>query len=110
MTMIAYAFLQSRRLAEASGEKESAKDRLSRHCPRSAAPSSPSSLARRPTDAPIAGERSEDASNKSAKVVLALVAGSWEIVNRPILGDHDGLGRSRRALGFPLSDCASSFS
>jgi hypothetical protein len=43
MTMIAYAYLQSRRLAEASGGKESAKGRP----PRSGAPCSPFSLARR---------------------------------------------------------------
>src|SRR6202044_1421239 len=52
------------------GKKESAKGRPSRHCPRSAAPCSPFSLARRPIDVPIAGEPSEDTSNKSAKVVL----------------------------------------
>ena len=70
MTMVAYAYLQSRRLAEASG-KESAKGRPSRRCPRSGAPCSPFSLARRHIDVPIAGEPSQDASNKSAKVVLA---------------------------------------
>src|SRR6202044_1114118 len=71
MTMIAYAYLQSRRLAAASGgKKESAKGRPSRHYPRSAAPCSPFSLARHPIDVPIAGEPSEDTSNKSAKVVL----------------------------------------
>ena len=49
MTMVAYAYLQSRRLAEASG-KESAKGRPSRRCPRSGAPCSPFSLPRhRPT-------------------------------------------------------------
>ena len=73
MTMIAYAFLQSRRLAEASGGKKSAKDRRSRHCPRSAAQSSPSSPAHRPIDARTAGEPSADHSNKSAKVVLGCV-------------------------------------
>src|ERR1700727_2251933 len=52
------------------GKKESAKGRPSRHCPRSAAPCSPFSLARRPIDVPIAGEPSEDTSNKSAKVVI----------------------------------------
>src|SRR6202167_728923 len=52
------------------GKKKSAKGRPSRHCPRSAAPYSPFSLARRPIDVPIAGEPSEDTSNKSAKVVL----------------------------------------
>ena len=70
MTMIAYAFLQSRRLAEASGGKKSAKDRRNRHCPRSAAQSSPSSPAHRLIDARTAGEPSADHSNKSAKVVL----------------------------------------
>ena len=70
MTMIAYAYLQSRRLAEASGEKKSVKGRPSRHCPRSGAPSSPFSPARRPTDAHTAGERFADPANKSAKVVL----------------------------------------
>ena len=55
------------------GKKESAKGRPSRRCPRSGAPCSPFSLARRHIDVPIAGEPSQDASNKSAKVVLA----SW---------------------------------
>ena len=61
--MIACACLQSRRLAEAKG-------RPSRHCPRSGAPCSPFSLARRHIDVHIAGEPSQDASNQSAKVVL----------------------------------------
>ena len=52
------------------GKKESAKGRPSRHCPRSGAPCSPFSLARRHIDVPIAGEPSEHTSNKSAKVVL----------------------------------------
>jgi hypothetical protein len=68
--MIAYAFLQSRRLAQASGEKESAKDRRSCHCPRSTTQSSRSSPAHRPIDARTAGEPSADHSNKSAKVVV----------------------------------------
>jgi SRSO17 transposase len=63
MTMIAYAYLQSRRLAEANGRK-TAKARPSRPCPRSGAPCSPFSLARRPIDVPIAGEPSQHASNK----------------------------------------------
>ena len=102
MTMIAYAYLQSRRLAEASGEKESAKGRPSRRCPRSGAPCSPFSLARRHIDVPIAAEPSQDASNKSAKVVLdrllqpkgvglsairvmARVRGNGRIVHRTLL-------------------------
>jgi len=60
------------------GKKESAKGRPSRHCPRSAAPCSPFSLARRPIDVPIAGEPSEDASNKSAKVVLVEIGAITE--------------------------------
>ena len=71
MTMIAYAYLQSRRLAKASGGKKIRHGPPSRHCLRSAAPSSPFSLARHPIDVPIAGEPSEDASNKSANVVLS---------------------------------------
>jgi len=55
------------------GKKESAKDRRSRHCPRSAAQSSPSSPAHRPIDARTAREPSADHSNKSAKVVLVPV-------------------------------------
>ena len=54
MTMIAYAYLQSRRLAEASGGKRIPKGRPSRRCPRSGAPCSPFSLARRHIDVPIA--------------------------------------------------------
>ena len=73
MTMIAYAYLQTRRLAEASGGKRTPKARRSRRCPRPGAPSSPFSPARRPTDAHTAGERYADRSNKSAKVVLGRV-------------------------------------
>ena len=85
MTMIAYAYLQSRRLAEASGGKKSATGRPSRHCPRSGAPSSPFSLARRPIDVPIAGGTSQDTSNKSAKVVLGWQASSIEVLDRKAL-------------------------
>jgi hypothetical protein len=63
-------YLQSRRLAEASGEKRIRKGPPNPTLPRSAAPCSPFSLARRHIDVPIAGEPSQDASNKSAKVVL----------------------------------------
>ena len=70
MAMIAYAYLQSRRLAEASGGK-----RIRLGPPRPTLPairraSSPFSLARHPIDAPIEGEPSEDHSNKPAKVVF----------------------------------------
>jgi hypothetical protein len=75
MTMIAYAYLQSRRLAEASGGKKNppraAQADITRDPPRRARHSS---LARRPIDVPIAGEPSEDTSNKSAKVVLGVRA------------------------------------
>src|SRR5215813_792694 len=64
------------------GKKESAKDRSSRHCPRSGAPCSPFSLARRHIDVPIASEPSEDPSNKSAKVVL----GRRLIIRRIVAG------------------------
>jgi SRSO17 transposase len=55
MTMIAYAFLQSRRLASASGgKKESPQARLSRLCPPFEKPSSSRWPALRPIDAHIA--------------------------------------------------------
>jgi hypothetical protein len=71
MTMIAYGLPAKPppRRGE-RGKKESAKGRPSRRCPRSGAPCSPFLLARRHIDVPIAGEPSQDASNKSAKVVL----------------------------------------
>ena len=69
MTMIAYAYLQSRRLAEASGEKNPPRPAQADPA-RDPAPSSPFSLARRPIDVPIADEPYQDTSNKSAKVVL----------------------------------------
>jgi SRSO17 transposase len=56
MTMIAYAYLQSRRLAEASGGKKNP-PRTARADPaRDPAPCSPFSLARRHIDVPIARE------------------------------------------------------
>ena len=74
MTMIAYAYLQSRRLAEASGGKKSATGHPSRRSPRSGAPCSPPSLARLLIHVPAAAERSVGRSNKSAKVVLARIS------------------------------------
>jgi hypothetical protein len=66
MTMIAYAYLQSRRLAEASGGKNSPRAAQAD----AARDPAPFSLARGHIDVPIAAEPSQDASNKSAKVVL----------------------------------------
>ena len=103
MTMIAYAYLQSRRLAEASGGKRI------RHGPPK--PTLPAirravlailSLARRPIDVPIAGETSQDASNKSAEVVLGVVNRSGSgasLNNRPGQGD---LARTVISCGSPL--------
>ena len=76
MTMIAYAFLQHRRLAQAGGKKESTDLRLSQACQRCATPSSISFFDRRTSGAHIAKDESVKNSdaNKSAKVVLAPVA------------------------------------
>ena len=70
MTMIAYAYLQSRRLAEASGGK-----RIRQGPPKPRLPAIRravlATLARaRPIDVHTAGEPSKDTSNNSAKVVL----------------------------------------
>jgi SRSO17 transposase len=76
MTMIAYAFLQHRRLAAARRrKKESMGLRPSRLCPPCGAPSSSSSLAHRRCDARIVanGFATCCGVNKSAKVVLGLV-------------------------------------
>ena len=70
MTMIAYAYLQTRRLAKASGGKKNPQRVAAADVARDPAPSYPSSLARRPTDVRTAGEPPEDLSNESAKVVL----------------------------------------
>jgi hypothetical protein len=77
MTMIAYAFLQYRRLKTARWEKkESTGRRLSQPCPPCARPSSNSSLDHRRSDVPTAenGFATRYSMNKSAKVVLASVA------------------------------------
>src|SRR5256885_17250665 len=74
MTMIAYAFLQYRRLKTARREKkESTGRRRDRHCPPCARPSSNSSLDHRHSDAHAAenGFAAKSSVNKSAKVVLA---------------------------------------
>ena len=72
MTMIAYAFLQHRRLATARREKKSMGRRLSQLCPPYATPSSNSSLRYRRSDARIVenGFATSDGVSKSAKVVL----------------------------------------
>ena len=76
MTMIAYAFLQHRRLAAASGGKKSSGAHPSRRSQPSEKPSFSPWPARRPTDAPTAEGASAENSNKSAKVVLDAVGGS----------------------------------
>ena len=71
MTMIAYAFLQHRRLAATSGgKKESSGGHPSRRSQPSEKPSFSPWPVRRPTDAPTAEGASAENSNKSAKVVL----------------------------------------
>jgi hypothetical protein len=73
MTMIAYAFLQHRRLAQAGRKKkESTAHRLSRPCRPYATPSSNSSFNHRLSDVRTAkGESSKsNGVNKTAKVVL----------------------------------------
>jgi len=52
-TMIAYAFLQHRRLAATARKKESTGPRLSQLCPPYVTPSSSSSLEHHPSDARI---------------------------------------------------------
>jgi hypothetical protein len=73
MTMIAYAFLQYRRLKAASREKKNQRPAAgNRHCPPCARPSSNSSLDHRRNDARIAenGFAAKSSVNKTAKVVL----------------------------------------
>src|SRR5215467_13112717 len=78
MTMIAYAFLQHRRLATARREKESTGRRLNQLCPPYATPSSNSSLDYRRSDARIVehGFATSGGLSKPAKVVLARTARS----------------------------------
>jgi Transposase DDE domain len=76
MTMIAYAFLQHRRLATARrGKKESMGRRLSQPCPPCATPSSNCSLDYRRSDVRIVenGSATSGGVSKSAKVVLGRV-------------------------------------
>jgi hypothetical protein len=80
MTMIAYAFLQYRRLKAARREKkESTGRRLNRHCPRYAKPSSNSSLGHNRNDARTAknGFATSSGVSKSAKVVLVTAPRAW---------------------------------
>jgi hypothetical protein len=72
MTMIAYAFLQHRRLAQAGRKKESTVHCLSRACQPYAKPSSISSFNHDLSDARTAEDKSAKGHgmNKSAKVVL----------------------------------------
>ena len=74
MTMIAYAFLQHRRLTQVRRKKESTDRRLSLACRPYATPSSNSSFDHDPSDVRTAEDKSAKANgvNKSAKVVLAL--------------------------------------
>jgi SRSO17 transposase len=72
MTMIAYAFLQHRRLAAARRKKDSTGHRLNRPCQPCATPSSKSSLGYHRNDARTAenGFATSSGVSKSAKVVL----------------------------------------
>jgi hypothetical protein len=72
MTMIAYAFLQHRRLAATAPKKESTSPRLSQLCPPCATPFSNSSLDYRRSDARIVenGFAASSGVSKSAKVAL----------------------------------------
>jgi hypothetical protein len=72
MTMIAYAFLQHRRLASAQRKKESTDRHLNHACRPCATPSSRSSADRRRGNVPIAEPGSEPhaGANESAKIVL----------------------------------------
>jgi hypothetical protein len=74
MTMVAYAFLQHRRLATARREKSR---RLNQLCPPYATPSSNSSLDYRRSDARTVenGFATSGGVSKSAKVVLDAVMG-----------------------------------
>src|SRR5262249_16401151 len=76
MTMIAYAFLQHRRLATARREKKSTGRRLNRPCPPCATPFSNFSLDYRRSDARIVenGFAASSGMSKSAKVVLVTTA------------------------------------
>src|SRR4029077_4561433 len=83
MTMIAFAFLQFRRLKRARrGKKESTDHRLDQACRPSVTPSWRSSPDRHRSDAHTAENRSARARsvNKSAKVVLGL--GKYEAIFR----------------------------
>jgi hypothetical protein len=75
MTMIAYAFHQHRRLAQAGRKKESTVHRLSRACQPHAKPSSISSFNHDLSDALTAEDKSAETSsvNKSAEVVLCSI-------------------------------------
>src|SRR5262249_31713675 len=84
MTMIAYAFLQHRRLATARREKKNQRAaRLSQLCPPYAVPSSNSSLDYPRRDARIVenGFATSGGLNKSAKVVLGrvLINRDWSL-------------------------------
>src|SRR5205823_12768909 len=82
MTMIAYAFLQHRRLAKVRREKkESTARRLNRRCRPSGTPSSISSCDQALDDVRTAepGSTRNSGVSKSAKVVLALL---WQIFER----------------------------
>jgi SRSO17 transposase len=71
MTMIAHAFLQNHRLAQASGGKKNPSRAAEADPPRDQARRSrPLRTTAAPTDVRTAGERFADHSNESAKVVL----------------------------------------
>ncbi|MGY4503925.1 hypothetical protein ACVWYH_007882 [Bradyrhizobium sp. GM24.11] len=95
MTMIAYAFLQHRRLAYAGGKKESTGLRLSQPCPPYVTPSSISSFGRRLNGARIAENKSLknsgantfcQSSASSANNVVEVVV--WRRKSGPIAGDE----------------------
>src|SRR5262249_53956229 len=100
MTMIAYAFLQHRRLATARRKKNSTGRRLSQLCPPCATPSSNSSLDYRRSDARIVekGFATSGGLSKSAKVVPPAAL----VLDRKKLAAFSAA--AGRFLQFPIGD------
>ena len=95
MTMIAYAFLQYRRLKTARREKkESPGRRRNQPCQPYATPSSSSSLGHHPSDAHTAenGSAANNVVSKSAKVVLVFCPGNSLTKSREFLEDGVSCG------------------
>lgn len=92
MTMIAYAFLQHRRLTSARRKKESTDRHLNQACRPCATPSSISSSDRRHSDVPIAepGSQHRVGTSKSAKVALERIPGAALCRGRTRTGAESG--------------------